>query len=449
MKTLRHTDPGFHEQLRTLASASSLFDPEIEARTRAIVEAVQERGDEALVEFTERFDGHRYFPEQLAVAKAELVGASLHADHDLRAALNAARKNIESFARRSLRKNWSARNAQGAKVGEKFDPFQRVGVYIPGGSAPLVSTALMTIVLAKVAGCPEIIVCTPAGKTGAVNPALLFAVNNTGATQIYKLGGAQAIAAMAFGTDTVPKVQKIFGPGNAYVVAAKRLLCGYVGVDLLPGPSEVLILADETAEARFIAADLLAQAEHGSGHERVWLVTTSAALIRSVDREVSRQLPRLERRELAERALAGNGWLIQVKTIEEGVRLANVLAPEHCEVLTRHATRVSSGITTAGAIFLGPFSPTVLGDYVAGPSHVLPTGGAGASFAGLTVDQFQRRTSLVEYSRGALKKSLAVVRKFAEMEGLDGHGHSAAIRLETEPARRKRGKRQPASGRAA
>jgi histidinol dehydrogenase len=430
MKIIRHTDADFGEQVRRLTGASSLFDAEIERRTRGIVEEVQRRGDDALIEFTERFDRHRYFPEQLAVTKAELVGASLSADVSLREALAFARKNIESFAKRSLQKNWSARNAQGAKVGEKFDPFQRVGVYIPGGTAPLVSTALMTVVLAKVAGCPEVIVCTPAGKEGVVNPALLFAANAAGASAIYRLGGAQAIAAMAFGTQTVPKVQKVFGPGNAYVVAAKRLLCGYVAVDLLPGPSELLVLADDTADPRFVAADLLAQAEHGSGHERVWLVTTSGKLIKGVANEIDRQVTQLQRRAFVERALEANGWLIQVENLEAGVRLANALAPEHCEVLTRRAAHVSTGIWTAGAIFLGPCSPTVLGDYVAGPSHVLPTGGAGASFAGLTVDQFQRRTSVVEYGQAALKKSLTAVQKFAEVEGLEAHGRSAAIRLE-------------------
>ena len=430
MKIIRHTDSDFGKQLRALTTSSSLFDPGIEARTRSIVDAVRDGGDAAVIDFTERFDGKRYVAEQLGVTKAELMGASLKADAGLREAITAARKNIEAFARRSLRKNWMARNAQGAKVGEKFDPFERVGVYIPGGTAPLVSTALMTVVLAKVAGCREIIVCTPGGKDGEINPSLLFAANTAGATQIYRLGGAQAIAAMAFGTRTVPRVRKIFGPGNAYVVAAKRLLCGHVAIDLLPGPSEVLVLADESADPRFVAADLLAQAEHGSGHERVWLVTTSGRLLRAVEREIARQLPQLVRREFVERALEANGWLVQVRSLEEGVTLTNALAPEHCEVLTRNPWKVSQGIHTAGAIFLGPFSPTVLGDYIAGPSHVLPTGGAGASFAGLTVDQFQRRTSLVEYSGGALRKALPFVRKFAEVEGLDAHGRSASIRLQ-------------------
>ena len=303
-----------------------------------------------------------------------------------------------------------------------------MGAYIPGGKAPLVSTVLMTVTLAKVAGCKEIVVCTPCGRDGSINPALLFAARTAGATEIYRVGGAQAIAAMAFGTNTIRRVQKIFGPGNAYVVTAKRLLVGHVAIDLLPGPSELLVPADETADPKFAAADLLAQAEHGSGHERVWLVTTSAKILKAVEKEIAKQLPKQARREYIQRVLADNTWLIQVKSLDDVVALANQLAPEHCEVMTRNPRRVSAGILTAGAIFLGPWSPTVLGDYVAGPSHTLPTGGAGASFAGLTVDQFQRRTSVMEYNRASLKKALPAVKKFAELEGLGAHGKSAEIR---------------------
>jgi histidinol dehydrogenase len=320
-------------------------------------------------------------------------------------------------------------NSHGAEVGEKFDPFERVGIYIPGGAAPLVSTALMTVTLAKVAGCPQIVVCTPCNKDGEVNAALLFAARTAGATEIYRIGGAQAIAAMALGTATIPRVQKIFGPGNAYVVAAKRLLFGHVGIDLLPGPSEVLVLADDTANPRFAAADLLAQAEHGSGHERVWLVSHSAKMIKAVAKEIDRQVKKLGRRNLVRRVLDENCWLIQTESIEDGIKLVNRLAPEHCEVLTRDAADLGRRIRTAGAIFLGNWSPTVLGDYVAGPSHTLPTGGAGSSFAGLTVDQFQRRTSVVFYTKPALKKALRAVKAFAEIEGLDAHGRSAALRI--------------------
>jgi histidinol dehydrogenase len=428
MNVIRHTDANFTGKLRELVAASSLFDPEIEQRARAILHEVYLRGDDALLEFTEKFDGAKLGAGQLAVTQAELMAASLKADESLRAAVAESGKNIANFAKKSLRKNWQTRNSHGASVGEKFDPFQRVGVYIPGGTAPLVSTALMTITLAKVAGCPEIVVCTPCGKNGGINPALLFAARAAGATEIYRVGGAQAIAAMAYGTKTIRRVQKIFGPGNAYVVTAKRLLVGHVAIDLLPGPSELLVLADDLANPKFIAADMLAQAEHGSGHERVWLVTTSAKMLKAVEIEVARQLPKLVRREFIQRALQSNGWLVLIKSLGEAVALANRIAPEHCEVMTRNPRKVSGGVLTAGAIFLGPWSPTVLGDYVAGPSHTLPTGGAGTSFAGLTVDQFQRRTSVVEYNRAALKKAESAVKKFAEIEGLGAHGHSAEIR---------------------
>jgi histidinol dehydrogenase len=381
-----------------------------------------------VLELTERFDGAKLSADQLAVTKEELLAASLKADDSLRAAVAEAENNIAVFAKKSLRKDWWTVNSHGAVVGEKFDAFQRVGIYIPGGTAPLVSTALMTITLAKVAGCKNIVVCTPCGNDGSINPAILFAARAAGATEIYRIGGAQAVAAMAYGTKTIRRVQKIFGPGNAYVSMAKRLLVGRVAIDLLAGPSDVLILTDDTANPKFAAADMLAQAEHGSGHERVWLVTTSPKVLKAVEKEITKQLPKLARGALIQRVLDRNVSLIQVKTLADGVALTNQIAPEHCEVLTRAAGKLSRDIVTAGAIFLGNYSPTVLGDYVAGPSHVLPTDGAGASFAGLTVDQFQRRTSVVEYSRAALKKALPAVKKFAELEGLDAHGQSADVR---------------------
>jgi len=428
MKVIRYPDRDYARRVREVTAPSSLFDPVIEQRTRAILEDVHQRGDAALLDLTERFDGARLSSESLPVTQAELMAVSLKADPALRAAVSEAEGNIARFARKSLRRNWQTRNSHGGVVGEKFDPFQRVGVYIPGGTAPLVSTALMTVTLAKVAGCPEIVVCTPCGKDGSVNPALLFAARAAGATEIYRVGGAQAIAAMAFGTTTIRRVQKIFGPGNAYVVTAKRLVVGYVAIDLLPGPSELLVLADDSANPAYVAADLLAQSEHGSGHERVWFVTVSKRLLTAVEREIKRQVTKLARREFILRALE-NAWLIQVPSIDAGVALTNQLAPEHCEVMVRNPRKVSEAILTAGAIFLGPWSPTVLGDYVAGPSHTLPTGGAGISFPGLTVDQFQRRTSVVEYNRLALKKALGAVKKFSELEGLDAHGKSAQVRI--------------------
>jgi histidinol dehydrogenase len=430
MNVVRFSDRNYGERIETLCGLSSLFDPVIESRTRAIIDGVRQSGNEALIEFTERFDGAKLDATRLEVSTSEKFNASVGADETLREAIAAAHHNITFFSKKSLRKNWSAKNAQGASVGEKFDAFGRVGIYIPGGTAPLVSTALMTVTLARVAGCREIVVCTPCNKEGQINSALLYALNVAGATEVYRLGGSQAIAAMAFGTPTIPRVQKIFGPGNAYVVAAKRLLFGHVAIDLLPGPSEVLVLADETANPAFATADLMAQAEHGSGHERVWLVTTSGKTLKGVEREIPRQLPKLSRRDFIEKALANNGWLIQTKNMEEATALVNRLAPEHLEIMAAKGKAIAEKIHTAGAIFIGALSPTVLGDYLAGPSHTLPTGGAGISFAGLTVDQFQRRTSVVEYNAGALKKSLRIVQKFAELEGLDAHGRSAAIRFE-------------------
>jgi len=429
MKIVRYTDKDFTARLRELTSDASLFDAEIEARTKAILHEVFICGNDAVLKFTEKFDGAKLTAEQLAVTQAELFNPSLAADESLRAAVAEAEKNIADFAKKSLRKGWSAKNSHGASVGEKFDPFTRVGVYIPGGTAPLVSTALMTITLAKVAGCKEIVVTTPCGKDGSINPAVLFAARAAGATEIYRVGGAQAIAALAYGTKTIRRVQKIFGPGNAYVSMAKRLLVGRVAIDLLAGPSDLLVVADDTANPKFAASDMLAQAEHGSGHERVWLVTTSAKVLRAVEKEISKQLAKLSRRAFIQRVLDRNVWLIQLPSLVDCVELANQIAPEHCEVITRDARKISGGIVTAGAIFLGNWSPTVLGDYVAGPSHVLPTDGAGASFAGLTVDQFQRRTSVVEYNRAALKKALKSVKKFAELEGLDAHGKSAEVRM--------------------
>jgi histidinol dehydrogenase len=432
MNVFSHDDPDFGDQINRLLAPSSLSDPAIEQQTQGIIDAVRARGDDAIAELTERFNGPKLAPDQFAVTRAECLAASVQADSSLRDAVAETRKNVEAFAKRSLRKDWSMRNSHGAMVGEKFDPLGRVGIYIPGGMAPLVSTALMTIPLAHAAGCREIVVCTPCDRRGGVNAAVLYAARTAGATEIYRIGGAQAIAALALGTPAIPKVNKIFGPGNAYVVAAKRLLFGYAAIDLLPGPSELLVLADETGDASCIAADLLAQAEHGSGHERVWLLTTSGKLLRAVQKEISRQLPKAKRRELISKILDRNAWLIQVADLAQGIELANRLAPEHLEIMTRHAAQVGRRLTTAGAIFLGVYSPTVLGDYVAGPSHTLPAGGTGASFAGLTVDQFQRRTSLIEYAKPALKKALKTVKKFSELEGLDAHGSSAAIRLKAK-----------------
>ena len=334
---------------------------------------------------------------------------------------------MKDFALRGLRKDWKTRNAQGATVGELFQPFSRVGVYVPGGSAPLVSTSLMTVAIAKAAGVEEIVVCTPPDAEGEINSELLYALDVSGATEIYKAGGAQAIAAMSMGTKSIGQVEKVFGPGNSFVVEAKRQLFGLVAVDLLPGPSEIFVLADSSAHADWIASDLLAQAEHG-GDSQIAFATTSLRLLESVRDELNSQAKRLKRRKQISEVMKGGTSLVLLRSIRQGIELANDFAPEHLSLIVKNKEEVLPKLKTCGAIFIGSYSPVSVGDFLAGPSHTLPTGGAGKSFPGLTADMFQRRTSIIELDKKSLKKSIPVVEVFAEIEGLDAHGNSARIR---------------------
>jgi histidinol dehydrogenase len=427
MIILKPGDANYKGALAAL-NRSAEPDPAVRETVAGIIADIRRRGDAALIELTEKFGGARLSAGQLRVSPAEFKAAEKRVDARTREAVAVAHANVREFALKSLRKSWSAKNRQGAKVGERFDPFERVGIYVPGGTAPLVSTAVMTCTLAAAAGVPQIVVTTPADKSGAVNAALLHALKVAGATEVYKAGGAQAVAAMAYGTESVPRVLKIFGPGNAWVVEAKRQCFGRVAIDLLPGPSEILVIADGTATAAWIAADLLAQAEHGRG-SAVLFVTDSARMLAEVAAAFSAQLATLARqehlREVAEQAL-----LIRVKNLKEAVALANAFAPEHLAIVAKEEEKLAAQIRTAGAIFLGGYSPVVAGDFVAGPSHELPTGGAGKSFPGLTVDQFQRRTSVLRLSRKSLRALLPPIRTFSEIEGLDAHGRSAEIRFE-------------------
>lgn len=326
-----------------------------------------------------------------------------------------------------MRQDWSCTNEQGAHVGEVFHPYQRVGCYVPGGTAPLVSTSIMTVTLAAAAGVPEIVVCTPCGRDGTINAGLLAALKLAGATEIYKIGGSQAIAAMAYGTATIQPVAKIFGPGNAYVVEAKRQVFGVVSIDLLPGPSEVLILADNTGNPAFIAADLLAQAEHGKDSQ-AGFITDDAVLLDAVLAEIDTQAAKLSRQALLRPVLEKDCFHILVPSLEEGARLVNDYAPEHLSLITAREDAILPMIRTAGAIFLGNYSPVAVGDFLAGPSHTLPTGGAGKSFPGLTVDMFQRRTSIIRLDKESCSKSEPIVRAFSAVEGLDAHGESVSVR---------------------
>ena len=426
MQILRPGDRGYDKRLKSL-NRRAIPDPKVRATVEDILGAVAQEGDEALIRFTEKFGGPRLTPAQLSVTPAESDAARRGLTKEVRQAILAARANVRAFARRSLRKSWFMKNKQGAVVGERFDPFDRVGIYVPGGTAPLVSTAVMTCTLAAAAGVPEIVAVTPAAKDGSVHPALLGALAECGATEIYRVGGAQAIGALAHGTRTIRPVQKLFGPGNAYVVEAKRQMFGQAAIDLLPGPSEVLILADDSARPDWIAADLLAQSEHGHGSIAI-LITDSAPLLQAVEAELDRQIQLSGRpRELA--LALKNATLVLVADLEAAVTLANQFSAEHVSIATRRPGEIALQLRTAGAVFLGGLSPVAAGDFLAGPSHELPTGGAGKSFAGLTADQFQRRTSVVLYDKPSLQASLPIIETFSQIEGLDAHGRSAAIRL--------------------
>jgi histidinol dehydrogenase len=394
----------------------------------AVLADVRARGDLAVIEYTEKFDRARLTPKSLAVPPAELAAAWKKLPAATRRLLQAAHRNVAAFARAGLRKSWSQRNEQGATVGEVYQGFERVGLYVPGGTAPLVSTAIMTVTLAKIAGCREIVVATPCGADGTVNPALLAALHLAGATEVYRIGGIQAIGALAFGTKTIRPVAKIVGPGNKYVIEAKRQVFGLVAIDQLPGPSEVMVLADDTGRAAWIAADLVAQAEHGHGSQAV-LVTPSRSLADAVAAEVAVQLQSLSRQDYLTAALKTGGFIVVTADLEQAVAVANAYASEHLSLIVKDEKKVLPRITTAGAIFVGNHSPVAVGDYLAGPSHTLPTGGAGKSFPGLTVDQFQRRTSVVRLNAASIRKSAPLVKALSDLEGLDAHGRSALIRL--------------------
>jgi histidinol dehydrogenase len=426
VQILRPKDKAYLRGIESL-KRSYEADPAVRATVEEILGAVANEGDEALLRYTKKFGGPDIAPYQIPVTPLEISEACNALPAETRKAIDAARSNVRAFAKRSLRKSWFMKNRQGAITGERFDPFQRVGIYIPGGTAPLVSTAVMTCTLAEAAGVSEIIAVTPAGPDGKVHPALLAALSRCGATEIYRVGGAQAIAALAHGTKTILPVKKIFGPGNSYVFEAKRQVFGKVAIDLLPGPSEVLVIADKTAKPDWVAADLLAQAEHGHGSQAI-LVTDSEKILTGVEKAVEKQTKLSKRPAELAKALK-NTKLVLVEDMEDAIRIANEYASEHVAIATEAPGEIALQLRTSGAIFLGGLSPVVGGDFLAGPSHELPTGGAGRSFAGLTADQFQRRTSVVMFDEASLRASLPHIETFSAIEGLDAHGRSASIRL--------------------
>lgn len=426
MRILRCSDSGYSKKVRAL-NRRFIPAPDVVATVTEVLANIESAGDRALCDYTHKFGGPKLKPSQLSVSQQEVETAVAELPARVRKAILAARANVRDFARQSLRESWFTKNKQGVITGERFDPFPRVGIYVPGGTAPLVSTAVMTCTIAAAAGVPEIVAVTPASSDGSVHPSLLAALALCGATEIYRVGGAQAIAALAIGTKTIRPVTKVFGPGNAYVVEAKRQVFGRVAVDLLPGPSEVLVIADANANPDWIAADLLAQSEHGHGSISI-LLTPSSDLVDAVAASVTRQSSESSRPEFLADALQ-YATLVQTTDMNEAVELANAFASEHVSVATDNPGVIAGQLTTAGCIFLGGISPVAGGDFLAGPSHELPTGGACKSFAGLTADQFQRRTSLVRFDEESLRKSLPHLKVFSEIEGLDAHGRSATIRL--------------------
>jgi len=420
-RILRYNQPHFAKQI---AALNRHAEPAASRSTAVaeIIAAVRKEGDDALVKYAKKWDG-----VDLSHASLLLPSRTPKPPQSVIAAVDYAIKNVRSFSKRRKPRNWSRKNREGASVGEKFDPLERVGIYVPGGTAPLVSTALMTVPLAKEAGVREIVVTTPP----PVNESLIYALRMAGATEIFQVGGAQAIAALAYGTASIARVQKIFGPGNAFVVEAKRQVVGAVAIDQLPGPSEVAVVADDSARADFVAADLLAQAEHGHGSQ-VLFVTCCPKLLAAVEKELDEQIPKLTRGKHLADALEKGCTLVLVEDVGEAIGIVEDFAPEHLSLVIKDARQWAAHIRNAGAIFIGNYSPVAAGDFIAGPSHVLPTGGAAKAFSGLTIDQFYRRTSIVEYPQRALHRVRPHIESFCAVEQLDAHARSVTIRFDPE-----------------
>jgi len=406
------------------------FDAAAQDVAAAILEDVRTSGGSAVVKYAKQFDKVSLRVGDLPVGTDELRAARDAVPGRIKDAIRESHKRITAFAKRGLKADWHMPSPRGGSMGEQFAPLDRVGVYVPGGKAPLISTALMTATLARVAGVPEIVACTPCGRDKTINPVMLVAFEMAGATEIYRVGGVQAVGLMAYGTRSIRPVQKIVGPGGTYVTAAKRQVYGHVALDMVAGPSEIAILADDTAHAAYVAADLLSQAEHGTGHEKALLVTPSKTLAQAVCGELERQADTLSRQDCVRDVMANGMLLVVVPNLDEGMDLCNAFAPEHFELMVREARNWLKKVHRAGAVFVGPWSPEAVGDFVAGPSHVLPTGGTAAMFSGLTVDDFRKRTSFMAFTRADLRDVVALIETFGEIEGLDAHARSARIRFE-------------------
>lgn len=431
MRTVRLTKESTKDILENLLKRSPNNYGKFEAAVADILANVKEKGDEALFSYTKEFDKVEVTPETIRVTEAEIEEAYKAVDASLLEVIRKALVNIRSYHEKQRQNSWFTSTENGTMLGQKVTPLNRVGVYVPGGKAVYPSSVLMNIVPAKVAGVPHIVMTTPPGKDGKVNPSTLVAAKEAGADEIYKVGGAQAIGALAYGTASIPKVDKIVGPGNIFVALAKKAVYGHVSIDSIAGPSEILVLADETANAHYVAADLLSQAEHDEMASAI-LITTSTELAQNVEKEIEGYLKVLSRKEIIEKSLENFGYILIAEDMDEAIEAANEIASEHMEIVTKNAFEVMLKVRNAGAIFIGEYSSEPLGDYFAGPNHVLPTNGTAKFFSALSVDDFIKKSSIVYYSRTALQEIHKDIIQFASSEQLTAHANSIAVRFEEE-----------------
>lgn len=429
MKTIRLTAETRKDILDNLLKRSPNNYGQYEKVVADIIANVREKGDAALFDYTSQFDKWNVNADNLRVTEAEIEEAFARIDKPFLTAMERSAANIEAFHRKQLRNSWIDTRPDGSLLGQRILPLAITGVYVPGGKAAYPSSLLMNVIPARVAGVEKIIMTTPAGADGKVPAATLAAAKIAGVDEIYKVGGAQAIAAMAFGTESIPKVDKITGPGNIFVALAKKACFGYVSIDSIAGPSEILVIADETANPRYVAADLLSQAEHDELASAI-LITTDKAIETAVRAEIDVFLQKLSRADIIRKSLDNYGYILLADSLEDAVETANAIASEHLEILTKDPYQVMTKIKNAGAIFLGEYSSEPLGDYYAGPNHILPTNGTAKFFSPLNVDDFMKKTSLISYSREALEKAHEDIEIFAEREGLSAHANSIRIRFQ-------------------
>ena len=428
MRILKLTEDTRKDILQNLLKRSPNNYGEFEGRVNAIIEEVRNNRDQAVFNYTKQFDGADINAGNILVTEEEIAEAYEQVDTTLLAVIRKSLVNIKKYHEKQVQNSWFT-TEDGIILGQKVTALATVGVYVPGGKAVYPSSVLMNVLPAKVAGVDRIVMCTPPGKDGKVYPSTLVAAKEAGVDQIYKVGGAQAIAALAFGTESIPKVDKIVGPGNIYVALAKKAVFGYVSIDSIAGPSEIMVLADETANPRFVAADLLSQAEHDEMASAI-LVTTSEELAKQVSVEVDKFVATLSRKEIIQKSLDNYGYILVADNMEEAIDTVNAIASEHMEIVTADPFHVMTKIRNAGAIFIGEYSSEPLGDYFAGPNHVLPTNGTAKFFSALSVDDFIKKSSIISYSREALEKVHKDIEQFAECEKLTAHANSIRVRFE-------------------